>query len=692
MPGAERSLPQGDDPIQSSSNKPFSGIEEDLRRRLPLYWSDWKDGFTSSRVLSSIVFMFFCQILPAVTFAADLTDSTQRQYGVVEVLLSTGIGGIIFSILAGQPLVIMGVTGPVAVFSATVYEVAQALHLEFLPFMGWSMIWAALFHFIIAIFNVCNTLKYVTRFSCEIFGCLIAVIYIVKGGTEIARNFQTGPLDGALLSLLLALGTLYIATMLGSARRWDLFKKPIRAIISDYAAAAAIVIFTAIPCLPKLSTLSITRLSVPPTFQPTTNRPWLVDLSALPVWAVFAAILPGIVLTVLFYFDHNVSSLLTQAPEFNLRKGPSFHWDFFVLGVCTLISGLIGIPAPNGLIPQAPLHTRSVARITRDPSSNAEIISGAIENRISPFGQALFISLTLIPQILHILGLVPRAVLAGLFLYMGLESFVGNTLAERVALFFRDKNLTPPGLNSAHGIPTKIVFSFTAIQLVALGLIFYITESPAAISFPVFILLLLPLRMWVLPRIMEQRWLESLDDYAVARAGIQVAHADEIEGEDDPGFTQTLSRRRTETSAWCCPSGNGSVTELSTITPRRHTLSRDLRATDSVSREGEIDSDSESAVTVLGDNSKDGDEKAMNASAHSPLHPFANIEPDSSVPTLAVLDQMNSVEVPGVRRRSIAFNSTQRKRSTSNSSEHTRQREVVASGLLETTEGDGENN
>lgn len=48
-------------------------------------------------------------------------SSTDSQYGVNEVLLSSVLGAVVFSILAAQPLVIVGVTGrrppPAAVFS-----------------------------------------------------------------------------------------------------------------------------------------------------------------------------------------------------------------------------------------------------------------------------------------------------------------------------------------------------------------------------------------------------------------------------------------------------------------------------------------------------------------------------------------------------------------------------------------------
>lgn len=51
-------------------------------------------------------------------------------------------------------------------------------------------------------------------------------------------------------------------------------------------------------------------------------------------------------------YKQNVSSLTAQAKQFPLKKPGGFHWDFFLLGCTTFISGIIGIPLPNGLVPQ----------------------------------------------------------------------------------------------------------------------------------------------------------------------------------------------------------------------------------------------------------------------------------------------------------------------------------------------------
>jgi boron transporter len=55
--------------------------------------------------------------MPALAFSLDMFTKTQMQYGVNEVLLSSVLGAVVFSLLACQPLTIVGVTGPITVFN-----------------------------------------------------------------------------------------------------------------------------------------------------------------------------------------------------------------------------------------------------------------------------------------------------------------------------------------------------------------------------------------------------------------------------------------------------------------------------------------------------------------------------------------------------------------------------------------------
>ena len=43
------------------------------------------------------------------------------------------------------------------------------------------------------------------------------------------------------------------------------------------------------------------------------------------------SMVPALVLAVLLYFDHNVSGMAAQQPEFNLVKPSTFSYDFALL-------------------------------------------------------------------------------------------------------------------------------------------------------------------------------------------------------------------------------------------------------------------------------------------------------------------------------------------------------------------------
>jgi hypothetical protein len=100
----------------------FGGIGLDLAVRLPLYRSDWTvaNSEEAKKIAAATLFAYFTSVLPAVIFGDELQMSTDGVYGLTEVLLSTGGMGILYSIFAGQGLVIVGVTGPVVFFQVTV--------------------------------------------------------------------------------------------------------------------------------------------------------------------------------------------------------------------------------------------------------------------------------------------------------------------------------------------------------------------------------------------------------------------------------------------------------------------------------------------------------------------------------------------------------------------------------------------
>lgn len=76
------------------------------------------------------------------------------------------------------------------------------------------------------------------------------------------------------------------------------------------------------------------------------------DMGQVPGVYIAGALVPALIITILFYFDHSVSSQLAQTADFNLRKPSAYNWDLVLVGFMTLACGIIGIPPVNGVLPQ----------------------------------------------------------------------------------------------------------------------------------------------------------------------------------------------------------------------------------------------------------------------------------------------------------------------------------------------------
>ena len=493
---------------------------------LSIYCSEWTAAVDSwpnfYRMLSASMFILVSSVIPAITFASYLGQVTGGEFGVTQVLFSTGLSGMIYSIFAGQPLIIMGVTGPIALFSRSIYQLSSSLGIDFLTFMLWIGLWAGVFHIITGVLGFCRAVKYVSRFTHETFGALIAVVYIYTAFAEMGRGFAANPLSASLLAVLLTLGTFLVAELLANIRYSSIYNLGFRTLVGDYSLIVSLIIMTLIPRFLSLESekIALPALQVALNFVPSNGRTsWFVDPLANPTWAIFAAIPPAILLSILIFFDHNVASMISQDPQFGLKRTPSYDHDFIVVGVTMLVTSVLGLPPTHGLLPQAPLHTLHLARvheeITFDNETNQQIkrkvYSDVLEQRLSNMLQStITFGLLFWPSFLSLLGKIPISVLGGTFLVLGYQSVMGNTFVERffVKLFVTDANLR--SMAAPHCWPVistkllgdstrrfsalKKIYLFTALQLAFLVVIFYIMEfAPpyVALTFPVFITMMI---------------------------------------------------------------------------------------------------------------------------------------------------------------------------------------------------------
>ena len=210
---------------------------------------------------------------------------------------------------------------------------------------------------------------------------------------------------------------------------------------------------------------------------------------------VGVAIVPALIITVLFFFDHNVSAQLAQTEDFGLKKPPAYHYDFMLQGVNTLLLGLLGLPPTNGVLPQAPMHTRSLMGVGRD-RADKDASSVVLEQRVSNFIQSSLIAVMLFAS--PVVKLLPRAVLWGYFIFMAIESFPGNQFIHRVTLFVTDLTSFRAGETQpayVELVPKEDTYKFTVVQLLALGSVYAVTWAGVyGIAFPLLIMALVPVK------------------------------------------------------------------------------------------------------------------------------------------------------------------------------------------------------
>ena len=489
----------------------FRGIKHDIARRLPHYVDDFRDGL-HPKCIGSTLFLFFACLAPAVTFGGVMAVETGGQIGAVEMIVASAFCGVVFALMSGQPLIILGGTGPLLVFTAILFRLCGDMNLPFLATYAWVGIWSAAFILILAVTDASCLMRFFTRFTDEIFSALISLIFIYEAIKSLVNVFQDVDTkqhhDTALLSLLLALGTFYIAISLSRFRRSGYLRPRIREFVADFGPALAIGAMTIISVW--LNEVDLDVLPAPDQFGTTNGRGWLVDLSAVPTWAKFAAVGPALLVTVLVFLDQNITARIVNSPDNRLQKGKAYHLDLGVVGILIACCSMFGLPWLVAATVRSLNHVRSLATVdsvTLPSGETHDRIIHVRENRMTGLTIHLLIGLSL--MLLPWLKEIPMAVLYGLFLFMGIVSMSGNQFFERLSLWLRDPDLYPV-THYIRRVPSRTIHAFTALQFVCLAVLWIVKSSAIGILFPIFIALLVPVRM-LAERFFSPEHLAALD-------------------------------------------------------------------------------------------------------------------------------------------------------------------------------------
>ncbi|XP_010679449.2 probable boron transporter 2 [Beta vulgaris subsp. vulgaris] len=594
---------------------PFQGIKNDLKGRLKCYKQDWTGGIQAGyRILAPTTYIFFASAIPVISFGEQLDRETDGVLTAVQTLASTALCGIIHSIIGGQPLLILGVAEPTVIMYTFMFKFAKDRpelgRNLFLAWAGWVCVWTSLLLFFMAILGACSIVNRFTRLAGELFGLLIAMLFMhqaIKGlvdefhipkreNPNLTEFLPSWRFANGMFALVLSFGLLLTALRSRKARSWRYGSGWLRSLIADYGVPLMVVIWTGLSYIPSASVPHgiPRRLFSPNPWSPGAYENWTVikDMLNVPVLHIIGAFVPATMIAVLYYFDHSVASQLAQQKEFNLRKPPSFHYDLLLLGFMTLFCGLIGIPPANGVIPQSPMHTKSLATLKhqllrnrlvaaakksmgmnaslgqlygnmqeayqqmqtpliyqgpsdrglkelKDSTIQAAASMGHIdapvdesifdvdkeiddllpvevkEQRVSNLLQSVMVGGCV--AAMPILKKIPTSVLWGYFAFMAIESLPGNQFWERILLLFTAPTRRYKVLEDYHAtfvetVPFKTIAIFTIFQTLYLLVCFGITWIPiAGVLFPLMIMLLVPVRQYILPKFFKGAHLQDLD-------------------------------------------------------------------------------------------------------------------------------------------------------------------------------------
>ncbi len=185
-----------------------------------------------------------------------------------------------------------------------------------------------------------------------------------------------------------------------------------------------------------------------------------------------------------------------------------------VIAVLVAVCSLLGLPWLVAATVRSLNHVHALSTHEESVTRSGRIVDTVVyvcENRVTGVLVGVFtgVSLFAFPWAAQHGIHIPTAVLLGLFLYMGINSLGGNQLWERVKLLAMEPAHYPK-THYVRRVRIGRIHVFTGIQLIGLTVLWVVKASAAALLFPLFIALLVPLRM-MLGRFFSPDELEALD-------------------------------------------------------------------------------------------------------------------------------------------------------------------------------------
>uniref|UniRef100_A0A8C6Y0M9 Anion exchange protein n=1 Tax=Naja naja TaxID=35670 RepID=A0A8C6Y0M9_NAJNA len=179
-------------PELQRTGKLFGGLVLDIKRKVPFFLSDFTDAF-SLQCLASFLFLYCACMSPVITFGGLLGEA--QTVSAIESLFGASMTGIAYSLFGGQPLTILGSTGPVLVFEKILFKFCKEYGLSYLSLRASIGLWTAILCIILVATDASSLVCYITRFTEEAFASLICIIFIYEALEKLYHLRETYPIN-----------------------------------------------------------------------------------------------------------------------------------------------------------------------------------------------------------------------------------------------------------------------------------------------------------------------------------------------------------------------------------------------------------------------------------------------------------------------------------------------------------------
>ncbi|NXS32143.1 B3AT protein, partial [Pomatostomus ruficeps] len=506
----EMTAVEDDDPLRRTG-RPFGGLVRDIRRRYPKYLSDIRDAL-NPQCLAAVIFIYFAALSPAITFGGLLGNGRDR----LGTRLGPGMSLQLGMGLGVSPPSPPGLTGlcPLAP------QFCSSNGLEYIVGRVWIGFWLILLVLVVVACEGSFLVRYLSRYTQEIFSFLISLIFIFETFSKLVTIFKSHPLkrqydvqpdvqpgvpepNTALLSLVLMAGTFFLAFFLRKFKNSSFLPGKVRRLIGDFGVPISIFIMALADFF--IHDTYTQKLSVPKGLQVTnaSARGWFIHPMGLeapfPIWMMFASVIPALLVFILIFLETQITTLIVSKPERKLVKGTGFHLDLLLIVAMGGLAALFGMPWLSATTVRTITHANALTVMSKSsaPGEKSQILE-VKEQRISGLLVAVLIGVSILME--PILKFIPLAVLFGIFLYMGVTSLFGIQLFDRILLL-----LKPPKYHPDEPYVTRVktwrMHLFTFTQIIFLVVLWVVKSTPASLALPFVLILTVPLRRFLLPRI-----------------------------------------------------------------------------------------------------------------------------------------------------------------------------------------------